>query len=128
MSRWVRLTFAVLAAAIVWLVASRAEASAPRCDSRGAITFAPPPRLEEPNRSVDIAPPDLDCLNALFGNGSVDRGRSPPAGSDALTIDAAPIADCTAVSAPWQPAPKIARFEARDLGEHKLTLERPPRA
>jgi hypothetical protein len=35
--------------------------TAPVCDPRGAITFAPPPQIQDSEQSLDI--PDIDCAN-----------------------------------------------------------------
>lgn len=50
--------FATLAAfAVAWLVASPARAGAPVCDPRGAITFAPPPQIQDLEQSLDVVDP-----------------------------------------------------------------------
>ncbi len=60
---------------LVWLVAGSARADAPQCDSRGAITFAPNPTLEEPNASVDIGQAD-DCSTSTPLD-ALSHGRTP---------------------------------------------------
>ncbi len=59
--RWLRFLIALSAATGVWLVSASALAAAPQCDERGAITFAPNPKLEEPNSS--LAPVDTECAS-----------------------------------------------------------------
>ena len=66
----------LLAATFVWLLAPSARAAAPQCDSRGAITFAPNPTLEEPNASVDVGQAD-DCSGATADDLGYDHGRAP---------------------------------------------------
>ena len=63
-TRALRLLLTLTTLVVVWLVASPAMASegtlaslankAPLCDPRGAITFAPPPQMQEPTSSLDI--------------------------------------------------------------------------
>jgi hypothetical protein len=72
-----RAIVALFAAVAVWLVAGNARASAPLCDSRGAITFAPNPTLEEPNTSMDVGQPD-DCSGLKTANElAYDHGHGP---------------------------------------------------
>ncbi len=74
----IRILVSLLAATFVWLLApSSARAAAPLCDSRGAITFAPNPTLEEPNSSVDVA--QDDCNGAGADQLGYEHGRTPTA-------------------------------------------------
>ncbi len=73
----IRILVSLLAATFVWLLAPSARAAAPLCDSRGAITFAPNPTLEEPNSSVDVA--EDDCSGAGAAQLAYEHGRSPTA-------------------------------------------------
>jgi hypothetical protein len=59
MRHWLRFLIALSAATGVWLVSASAFAAAPQCDERGATTFAPNPKLEEPSSS--LAPVDTEC-------------------------------------------------------------------
>jgi hypothetical protein len=123
---WSRLIASLCAAAIVLLVAFPARASAPRCDSRGAITFAPPPRLDEQNLSVDRTP-SASCLDALLATDGYEDGRAP-----------APESSSTPDVAPTFAQPPVLGAHAGELEreptlapvfrEHRFTLERPPRA
>mgnify|MGYP000326541593 FL=1 len=61
MRHWLRFLIALSAATGVWLVSASALAAAPQCDERGAITFAPNPKLEEPNSS--LAPVNTECAS-----------------------------------------------------------------
>ena len=77
----------VLAAfTVVWLVVFEREAlalststSAPVCDARGAITFAPPPQIQDEERSIDIP---ADCFSVeinFFDVKTAGQGHHPPA-------------------------------------------------
>lgn len=50
---------AVMTFGVVWLIVSPAQAMAPICDPRGAIGFAPPPQIQDEERSIDVTP---DCV------------------------------------------------------------------
>jgi hypothetical protein len=124
---WLRLSFALCAAALAFFLASRAEAAAPRCDSRGAITFGPPPKLEEPSRSVDVAPPGADCLDAILRGDSYERGRAPAPPDGEMLVTTMP-ADPAALVPPLGLAPEPLVPPPPLLHEWRMTLERPPRA
>ena len=113
--------------AVVWLVVSPASAreSAPMCDPRGAITFAPPPQVQDEERSLDIP---ADCLevspleteNAVPGRGGpidLSFSQEPVAvGRPALLFchfeERVPFAKTTSVRLP---------------PGARLSVERPPR-
>lgn len=125
MKRWSRRVAALLAAACALLVAAPALAAAPQCDARGAITFAPPPRLDEPNASIDLGPA-ADCLEKLLAADRCERGRAPApraatAGelAESTAAPAVPPASATALLA----APRL----ALPADEHRFALDRPPR-
>jgi hypothetical protein len=121
-----RLIASVCAAAIVLLVAFPAAASAPRCDSRGAITFAPPPKLDEPNVSVDRTP-SASCLEALLDKGTgYERGRAPAPEASASN-DVAPAGFQTLVLEAYAGELTADPIFAPVIQEHRFTLERPPR-
>jgi hypothetical protein len=64
---------------VVWLVVSPASAmssAAPVCDPRGAIMFAPPPQIQDEERSIDI-PADCVDVNPLETH-NVVPGRGAP--------------------------------------------------
>lgn len=121
-----RLFAGLCAAAIVLFVALPARASAPQCDTRGAITFAPAPKLDEPNVSIDRTPPVCQLEQMLETDG-YERGRAPAPETQA-TQDIAPasidvlVLDAYAGELPREPLP------APRAREHRSTLERPPRA
>jgi hypothetical protein len=70
----VRFWMALTTTAVVWLVAAPAFASAPQCDERGAITFAPNPKLEEPVSSLEVVA--TECPHAIDTNVGYEQGRS----------------------------------------------------
>jgi len=72
---WLRIAVSLFAATLVWLFAEKhALAAAPLCDSRGAITFAPPPTLEEPNASIDVGDAD-DCSGPSQQDVALEHGQ-----------------------------------------------------
>lgn len=85
MRRLLRTLLAVATLVVVWLVVAPRTAfamprsGAPLCDPRGAITFAPPPQVQDVELSLDIPP---DCFDIgpldlrLLEN--ADHGRSAP--------------------------------------------------
>lgn len=122
---WARLISSVCAAAIVLFVALPASASAPQCDSRGAITFAPAPKLDEQNVSIDRTPSTCQLADLLDAD-AYEHGRAPtpeaqqmqdvaPAALDALILDA------YAGELPQEPN------HAPVAQEHRNKLDRPPR-
>lgn len=124
-----RFVLASIAAVFAWLVLfeGRADAAAPRCDHRGAITFGPAPVLEEPNSSVDVAPPTDSCLEQLVRGDSYEHGRDPLPSSTSLA-DVAPAPMLEALIVPFELAPDPLDFAPTPLQEWRTALERPPRA
>ena len=106
---------AVATVMVVWLVVSPASAAsaAPICDPRGAIGFAPPPQIQDEERSLDI-PADcvevslLETKNVIPGSrGSVEISfaQEPAAGGDRVLVHAPfvtrlPVAETDAVRLP----------------------------
>ncbi len=117
----------VAVATLVWLVLPRAAfAAAPLCDARGAITFAPPPTLEEPNASVDIGEAD-DC-SSTAADFALDHGRAPSASSSVDSMARASL------SAPLVVMPATPTSDVSPLAAHfdapvgvRLRVDRPPR-
>ena len=81
-----RALLAIATLVVVWLVVAPSTAfaasplsGAPICDPRGAITFAPPPQIQDTETSLDIP---ADCFDIgpldlrLVKN--ADHGRSAP--------------------------------------------------
>lgn len=82
MRLYLRIAISLFAATFVWFFAEkRAHAAAPLCDARGAITFAPPPTLEEPNASIDVGEAD-DCGASTSQDVAFQHGQH---GSNAQT-------------------------------------------
>jgi hypothetical protein len=79
MPRWVRLIFMSAVAFGAWLMATPAWAasSAPFCDDRGAIMFAPTPTLQVPAASIDIGDRSDDCVAEARADRVVQPGRAP---------------------------------------------------
>jgi hypothetical protein len=83
--RLVRTLLLVATVTVVWLLVSPSQAlamprsGAPVCDPRGAITFAPPPQIQDPELSLDVPVDcfDLAAIDFRLVNG-VDHGRSAP--------------------------------------------------
>ncbi len=125
--RWAKLVLAMAAAMIAWLVAAPAQAaSAPQCDPRGAITFAPPPQLQPPSQSIEQTDDGkLTCLEKLALDEGYEQGDSPLPTS---TPEPALVATMPSVL-PAAPeafiAPAAATFTP-PAGVH-ARLERPPR-
>ena len=57
MRRLLRIFVTLATFTVVWMVASPAQAAAPLCDPRGAIMFAPPPQMQDPEQSLDVVAP-----------------------------------------------------------------------
>jgi hypothetical protein len=118
---------AVMTFAVVWLVVSpaKAMAMAPLCDPRGAIGFAPPPQLQNEERSLDI-PVDCVFIDPLETKFYEQRG---PSKLD-LTSSQEPLAPSVSTLVP---APFVVRLpvppaiEARPPPGVLDTIERPPR-
>jgi hypothetical protein len=126
--RLLRTLLALATFAVVWLVVSPASASpsmAPLCDPRGAITFAPPPQIQDAELSLDIP---ADCAtDSPSESRNVVPGRGPQ-------IDISFSQEPVAASGTRLPALIFAeRLPARvavDVGLRpgvRASLERPPR-
>jgi len=125
LNRFARLIASVCAAAIVLLVAFPAAASAPRCDSRGAITFAPPPTLDEPNVSIDRTP-NVATLEALFEGDGYERGRAPA--PDATSMgEIAPAGFAMFLADGYVGELERISIAAPNAREDAFGVERPPR-
>jgi hypothetical protein len=112
--------------AVVWLVAVPARASAPVCDPRGAIMFAPPPQIQDEERSIEAtdaceAPSPLDVANLVR-----DRG-----GRIEISFAREPV---TSIAIALPPPPVGLRVEApvhtrRDPPRGvRTSIDRPPRS
>lgn len=136
-SRLLRTLFTLTTLIVVWLVASPALAStetlankAPLCDPRGAVTFAPPPQMQELEVSLDIGVFD-DCSSSGSDADTrhADSGR-PPVQIDASTSrEPLTHAATTPVVGPASvlvPAPAASEVCSRP--GVRSTVDRPPRA
>jgi hypothetical protein len=122
-----RLIVAIAAALGVWLVAMPAFAgmSAPQCDPRGAITFAPPPQLQPPEQSLDAFDPTPTCIEKLVADAGVEQGNVPlPSSAPEPALAASTPAVPPALPASILPA-DVPRDEARP--GVRARLDRPPR-
>lgn len=107
---------------------------APQCDPRGAITFAPPPQMQDVEVSVDTSVSAEECLDAMSSGrslrGGVGRGRAPvPHDAFSASTDAAVLATAVALAASARelsPAP-VASTSCLRPGI-RSTVDRPPRA
>jgi hypothetical protein len=105
---------------------------APLCDPRGAITFAPPPQMQDVEASLDSGLTLEDCL-ANLRDGDVKRvapGRAPlPLDASRASSDAAVLATAVMLAASARellPAPVASTSCARP--GIRSTVDRPPRA
>lgn len=111
--------------AVVWLVVSPAQAMAPICDPRGAIGFAPPPQIQDEERSLDVTP---DCVDVSpletknYTPGCPVQFDAPssqePATQAAVVIPAIPFVERL---------PIRRTTEARPPPGVRGSIERPPR-
>ena len=126
-----RLLSAVAAVAtfvVAWLVVTpSAWAAAPLCDPRGAIMFAPPPQIQDPEQSLDVPACD-DHAADLLGAKSVVAHRGGP------QLDASSSQEPATTAAAVVPlAPPLARVDAPEPRETRppsgvrSCIERPPR-
>ncbi|AKU95787.1 hypothetical protein AKJ09_02451 [Labilithrix luteola] len=129
-----RVFVALTAFVAVWIVAPSAARAAsvnaaPVCDPRGAIMFAPPPQMQDPQQSLDIVVNEDDCTQSPLETRHLVSHRAP------LLIDSGPAQDpatanvATSVADPESelcPAPVASLSFARP--GFRSDLERPPRA
>ena len=112
-----RAVLAVATVMVVWLVVSPASAAnrgAPVCDPRGAIGFAPPPQIQDEERSLDI-PADcfevspLESRNVIPGSRAtleISFAQEPAARGERLLVHAPfvttrlPVTEADAVRLP----------------------------
>lgn len=122
----------------VWVVSERiASAStesiankAPLCDARGAITFAPPPQMQDLEVSLDIDV-SLDC----FGPATKGETRHATNGHAPVPVDAAvaarePVSHAATVIVARAPSERIKAPDASTSCSrpgHRSTVDRPPR-
>lgn len=119
---------------VVWLLVAPSQAfamprnAAPVCDPRGAITFAPPPQIQDAEVSFDIP---ADCLDLaaidfrLVKN--LDHGRSAPpelsSSQDSMT--GTDVMQLGLEFSERIPVPTVVTCEPK--AADRESLERPPR-
>jgi hypothetical protein len=106
---------------------------APLCDPRGAITFAPPPQMQDVEASLDTGLTLDDCLGGSAKDANAHRaapGRAPlPIDASSASTDAAVLATAVALAASARellPAPAASIMCLRP--GFRSTVDRPPRA
>lgn len=120
---------------VVWLIAFEREAlalststTAPVCDARGAIMFAPPPQIQDEERSIDIP---ADCFSVeinLFDVKTAAPGHHSPAldfSSSQEPAQSSAMPSLRLFFAERLPVPVVVS-EPLALGV-RSSLERPPR-
>jgi hypothetical protein len=113
---------------VVWLVVSPAAAAssrAPVCDPRGAIGFAPPPQIQDPELSLDI-PADCVEVSPLESKNVIPGHR--------LIIDVSSSQEPTTPGRQALPSPTRCERLAIDLttcgrppSGVRASIDRPPR-
>ena len=127
MRKLLRIFVAVTTFAVVWMVASPAQAAAPVCDPRGAIMFAPPPQMQDPEQSLDVVAPCDGRSDDPFAA----RQAGPQRGPQIEIVDSREPALTSIVVVPL--SPPLARLGAPEEGLPRApagvrsALERPPR-
>ena len=127
---YLRIAISLLAATFVWLLAPKsAHAAAPLCDARGAITFAPPPTLEEPNASVDIGDAD-DCGAPSSQDVAFQHGQRGPSGQTAAEDGERALTTISPVILPASFADVLHDAQTTFVPPSGVSsrLDRPPRA
>ena len=109
------------------------ETGAPLCDRRGAITFAPPPQMQDLEMSLDTGVSLDDCLRGITATGehglSASHGRAPTPQEIFSSSDPATLAAIAALRASARerlPVPDAST--SCPASGIRSTLERPPRA
>lgn len=112
---------------VVWMVASPAQAAAPVCDPRGAIMFAPPPQMQDPEQSLDVVAPCDGRSEDPLAARQVGPQRGPQLeisfSHDAATSASVVIALSPPLARTAAPEEALARAPAGV----RSALERPPR-
>ena len=130
MKLYVRIAASLLAVTLVWLLSEKhALAAAPLCDARGAITFAPPPTLEEPNASIDVGDAD-DCGGSTQTDVTLDHGQRGPSAQTSADDGARALVATSPVILPAAIADVLEDAETTFVPPSGVAsrLDRPPRA
>jgi len=125
---YLRIAVSLLAATFVWLLAPSARAAAPLCDSRGAITFAPPPTLEEPNASIDVGDAD-DCGGSSRTDVALQHGQRGPSSQTSAEDGARALVASSPVILPASCADVLEDVQTTFVPPSGVAsrLDRPPR-
>lgn len=136
MRRVLRALLTVATLVVVWLVVAPRSAfaatplsGAPICDPRGAITFAPPPQIQDAELSLDIP---ADCFDIgpldlrLVKN--ADHGRSAPPELTSSQEPAAAVAGLRLDLVFSERLPVRVFVESEPPLADRDSLERPPRS
>jgi hypothetical protein len=127
-----RLVLTLATFVVAWLVVpgiASAAVQAPVCDPRGAIMFAPPPQLQDPDSSLDVVVNDDDCTRSPLEQRNVMPEQAPQRIASSSFRDAAAVTASVPVptAAPQRlPAPDASHTSPRP--GFRTSLERPPRA
>jgi hypothetical protein len=132
--RLLRTVLLIATVTVVWLLVSPSQAfamprnAAPVCDPRGAITFAPPPQIQDAEVSFDI-PADCFELAAIDFRlvKSLDHGRSAPPELK-MSQESATSTGLVLLGLEFServPAPTVVEREPQ--AADRESLERPPR-
>lgn len=113
----------------MWLLAPSAHAAAPLCDARGAITFAPPPTLEEPNASIDVGEAD-DCGGSSAQDVALQHGQRTPSTQTVAEDAARALVATSPVILPAPIADAVTETPTTFVPPSGVSfrLDRPPRA
>gem|GEM_PF-2451906 len=108
-----------------------AGARAPLCDRRGAITFAPPPQMQDLEVSLDVGTFD-DCESSPAFDRALhraSRGRAPlPVSAEATREPATHASVAPLPRGAFEILPAPAASEVCSRPGFRSTVDRPPRA
>jgi hypothetical protein len=111
---------------VVWMVASPARAAAPVCDPRGAIMFAPPPQMQDPEQSLEVVAP-CDPREDPFAARHVGPQRGPQIEISDSREPALTSAIVVALVPTLERMPIAREVLSRAPTGVRSALERPPR-
>jgi hypothetical protein len=126
-----KLLNAILAVAtftVVWLIVSPASAmtSAPLCDPRGAIGFAPPPQIQDAELSLDI-PADCFDINPLESKNYQPGHPGAPLDISSMQEPALAAKLAVPVLTSSERLPVLRGTQETGPPGFRASLERPPR-
>ena len=126
---FLRSVVTIAVAVCAWLIAAPAYAgmSAPQCDNRGAITFAPPPQLQPMEQSIDATDDGATCVERMLAAEGVHQGNAPPP-TPTATEPVAPQAFPALLPPALSAVLPRDDVQTRAPAGVRTSLERPPRA